>query len=73
MNDFVDFAITLLNYRIHSKLLDSKDKKDAAYYLAALYNKGMGNRIVEEDLQAITDFIDKDYSVDFQILQRITD
>lgn len=73
LNDFADFAITWLNYQVNARLLKPKDKKEAAYYLVTLYNKGMGNRIVEDDLQAITDFICKDYSVDFQILQRIND
>lgn len=69
--DFVDFAVTLLNYQINSQALEPNAKREAAYYLATLYNKGMGNRIVEDDLQKITDMIVQDYALDMQILQRI--
>jgi hypothetical protein len=71
INDFVDFAVTLLNYEINSQIRDAKTKKDAAYYLATLYNQGMGNRIEEDDLQSIAKFIYDDYSLDFEILERI--
>lgn len=70
-NDFVDFAVTLLNYNINAQIISAQDKREAAYYLTTLYNRGMGNRITEADLQRITDMIVTDYALDMQILQRI--
>ena len=71
LNDFADFAVTLLNYKVNAQIIPPHEKKEAAYYLATLYNRGMGNRIVESDLQQIAEMITTDYALDMQILQRI--
>lgn len=70
-NDFVDFAVTLLNYKVNAQVIAVQEKHEAAYYLTTLYNRGVGNRIVEADLQKITDMITADYALDMQILHRI--
>lgn len=71
LEDFGTFATTLLNYYINNKTLEAKDKSDAAYYMATLYNKGIGCRITEEHLQLIKKTIVEDYSVDFMVAQRL--
>lgn len=73
LEDFGSFATTLLNYYITSNRMEPTDKPKAAYYLATLYNKGIGNRITEEHLQLISKTITAEYSIDFMVVQRLND
>ena len=69
LEDFGTFAATILNHYGHNSLLPGDQRQDAAYYLTTLYNKGIGNRIVEEHLQAIAQMLAQDTTVDFQVMQ----
>ncbi len=69
--EFGDFATTLLNYYVNAQIIESQDKMDAAYYLTTLYNKGMGNRITEDDMTTIARVIARDYSFNMQVLEKI--
>jgi len=71
LEDFSTFSMTLLNYYTNNKAIDISQKKEAAYFLCTLYNKGIGNRIIEEHLQVIAQTIANDYSVDFTVIQRL--
>lgn len=71
IQDFSSFSSTLLNYYVNNRVIDISDKKETAYYLTTLFNKGMGNRILEEHLQLIAHTIISDYSVDFTVVQRL--
>lgn len=71
LEDFGGFATTLLNYYVNNNIVLSLDKHEAAYFLTTLYNKGIGNRIIEKHLQEIAKSISSDYSIDFTIVQRI--
>ena len=69
LEDFGLFAATMLNHYSHNRIIAGEDRKDAAYFLTTLYNKGIGNRIIEEHLQSIAQMIEQDPSVDFQVMQ----
>jgi len=69
--EFGDFATTLLNYYVNAQIITPKEKFEAAYYLTTLYNKGMGNRITEQDMQTIARVITNDYSLNIQLLDKI--
>lgn len=69
--DFGNFAVTLLNYNVNNHIIDLKLKKQYAYFLTSLYNKGIGNRITEEDLQEIAHVIATDHRVDFNIINEL--
>lgn len=71
LEDFGSFAATLLNYYINNNRLPQSEKPEASYYLATLYNKGIGNRITEEHLQVISKAIADDSSIDFMVAQRL--
>lgn len=71
LEDFVDFSVTLLNHYVGNQAIAIDDKKEAAYYLCTLYNKGLGNKITEEHLQLIAQTIASDYSVKFDIIKRL--
>lgn len=69
LEDFGVFVTTLLNHYVNNHVIELKDKKEAAYFMTSLYNKGIGNRITEEHLQAIAQTIAQDYTVDFAVIQ----
>lgn len=71
LEDFNNFSTTILNYYINNKVIELNDRKEAAYYLTTLYNKGIGNRIIEEHLQLISQTIASDYNIDFSVIQRL--
>ncbi len=71
IEDFGSFAATLLNFYISNNRMSQSDKPEAAYYLTTLYNKGIGNRIIEEHLQVISKAITDDSSIDFMVSQRL--
>ncbi|MFZ4861653.1 hypothetical protein ACL9RF_05655 [Sphingobacterium sp. Mn56C] len=71
LEDFGTFAATVLNHNINNHIIAANEKKEAAYFLATLYNKGIGNRITEEHLQQIAALIEQDYTVDFEVYKRI--
>lgn len=71
LDDFGNFATTLLNCYINNHTLDRSEKSEAAYYLITLYNKGIGNRISEAHLHVIAKTIEEDFSVDFAVMQRL--
>lgn len=69
IEDFGNFASSILNYNVQNHLIDPNIKKEYAYFLTTLYNKGIGNRITEEHLQVIAEAISSDSSVDFTVIQ----
>ena len=69
LEDFGSFASTVLNFSVQNQQINSGLKKEYAYFLTTLYNKGMGNRIIEEHLQVIAQAIAADSSIDFSIIQ----
>lgn len=71
LDDFSNFSTTILNYYVNNKAIDVADKKAAAYYLTSLYNKGLGNRIIEEHLQLIAQEISANYNIDFGVIKRL--
>ena len=71
IEDFGKFASSILNYNVQNHLIDAKIKKEYAYFLTTLYNKGIGNRITEEHLQVIAEAISSDSSVDFTVIQEL--
>jgi hypothetical protein len=71
IEDFGSFASSILNYNVQNHLIDSNIKKEYAYFLTTLYNKGIGNRITEEHLQVIAEAIASDSSVDFAVIQEL--
>lgn len=71
LQDFGSFATTLLNYHINNKVITAEQKKEAAYFLTTLYNKGIGNRITEAHLQEIARTIEADYSIEYEVIQRL--
>lgn len=71
LEDFGDFAVSVINYNVDNHSIDPQLKKQYAYFLASLYNKGIGNRITEEHLQKIAEVIAADYRVDFNIINQL--
>jgi hypothetical protein len=71
IEDFGKFASSILNYNVQNHLIDQKIKKEYAYFLTMLYNKGIGKRITEEHLQVIAESISSDSSVDFTVIQEL--
>jgi hypothetical protein len=71
IEDFGKFASSILNYNVQNHLIDPKIKREYAYFLTTLYNKGIGNRISEEHLQVIAEAISSDSSVDFTVIQEL--
>lgn len=71
IEDFGKFASSILNYNVQNHLIDPKIKREYAYFLTTLYNKGIGNRITEEHLQVIAEAISSDSSVDFTVIQEL--
>ncbi|MGN0002288.1 MAG: hypothetical protein ACI35V_02535 [Sphingobacterium composti] len=71
IEDFGNFASSIINYNVQNHLIDPKIKKEYAYYLTTLYNKGIGNKITEEHLQVIAKAISSDSSVDFGVIQEL--
>ena len=69
LEDFGTFAATLLNLYGHNQILKIDQRLEAAYFLTTLYNKGIGNRIIEEHLQSIAKMLHDDTTVDFQVMQ----
>lgn len=69
LEDFGNFSSTIINYYVNNRLIPISNKKDAAYYLTTLYNKGIGNRITEEHLQMIAETIAADSNVDFEVVK----
>jgi len=71
IDDFGKFASSIINYNVQNHLIDPKIKKEYAYFLTTLYNKGIGNRITEEHLQVIAKAVSSDSSVDFAVIQEL--
>ena len=71
LEDFSNFSTTLLNYYVNNKVIAMEDKKESAYYLTTLFNKGMGNRITEEHVHLIAQTISADYTIDFTVVKRL--
>lgn len=71
IEDFGKFASSVLNYNVQNHLIDPRIKKEYAYFLTTLYNKGIGNRITEEHLQLIAQAIAVDSTVDFSVIQEL--
>ncbi len=69
LEDFGTFAATILNHYGHNQVLKINERLEAAYFLTTLYNKGIGNRIIEEHLQSIAKMLYNDSTVDFQVMQ----
>lgn len=69
--EFGDFATTLLNYYVNAQIIDPQYKMEAAYYLTTLYNRGIGNRITEQDMSTIARVIAQDHSLDMRVLGKI--
>lgn len=68
IEDFGNFATTVLNYYVNNQVLEPSEKKEAAYWLTTLFNIGLGNRISEEHLQLISTSIAADHTVDFNVV-----
>lgn len=66
---FVTFATSLVNFYSGSSLIT--DRKESALLLSRSFNKGIGNRITQEDLDQIADLIISDPTVDYSILNLI--
>jgi len=71
LEDLSVFCSTVLNYYVSNTVLELSKKKEAAYYLVTLYNKGIGNRITEEHLQLIAHTIASSEEVDFSVVRRL--
>lgn len=71
IEDFGNFASSIINYNVQNHAIDPKIKKEYAYFLTSLYNKGIGNRITEEHLQTIAEAISSDSSVNFAVIQEL--
>lgn len=71
LDDFSGFSSTILNYYVSNKFIMLNEKKEAAFYLTTLYNKGIGNRITDDHLQLISEMIANDSSIDFNVVKRL--
>ncbi|HLS96389.1 hypothetical protein BC792_102250 [Sphingobacterium allocomposti] len=69
--DFVTFATSLINFYSGSQLIDTAERKDTALILSSSFNKGLGNRITEDDIGQISELIISDPTLDYSILSPI--
>lgn len=68
---FLTFSSSLLNFYIGSSLLKVPEKEAAGLFLGNLYNKGLGNRISDEDISSLALLITEDPHIDYAIIQAI--
>ena|SRR5690606_15005361 len=68
---FIKFGTSLVNFYTGSQLITSIDRKPTGLLLVTCFNKGIGNRISDKDLDEISDFIISDSSLDYSILNPI--
>lgn len=68
---FGEYATSVLNFYVGSKLLSNEDKMEAAYFLTQLFNKGLGNKISAEDMIEIAAALIQDATLDYSILHPI--
>lgn len=68
---FGEYACSVLNFYVGSKLISLADKKNAALYICDLYNAGIKNSIVKEDLVEIAAVIASDPTLDYQVINPI--
>ena len=71
LEDFGAFATTVINNYINNNVILLEDKSEAAYFLTTLYNKGIGNRIIEDHLLMISQTITNDTTVDFEVIKML--
>ncbi|WON93371.1 MULTISPECIES: hypothetical protein [unclassified Sphingobacterium] len=72
-NLFGDYAVSALNFYVGSSILPPNEKREAALFLADLYNAGIRNAISPEDLQEIADVLTQDATLNYQLLAPIFD
>lgn len=70
---FGDYATSVLNFYVGSSILTLAEKRDAALFLANLYNAGIKNAIDQQDLQEIADVLAQDPTLNYQVLAPIFD
>lgn len=70
---FGDYAASVLNFYVGSSILGLAEKRDAALFLASLYNAGIKNVINQQDLQEIADVLAQDPTLNYQVLAPIFD
>ena len=71
LETFVSFATSLTNFYSGSQLIDTAERKDTALILSKSFNKGMGNRITDADLDQLSELIISDPTLDYSILNPI--
>lgn len=67
-NLFGEYAVSALNFYVGSSILTISQKREAALFLANLYNAGIRNVISDKDLQEIADVIAQDATLNYQLL-----
>ncbi|WP_343565893.1 hypothetical protein [Sphingobacterium sp.] len=72
-NIFGDYATSVLNFYVGSSILALTEKRDAALFLANLYNAGIKHAIDQQDLQEIADVLAQDPTLNYQVLAPIFD
>jgi hypothetical protein len=72
-NVFGDYAVSVLNFYVGSGILSLDQKREAALFLANLYNGGIRNAISPEDLEEIADVLKQDATLNYQLLAPIFD
>ncbi len=70
---FGHYAASILNFYVGSSLLLLEEKLDAAWFLTTLYNKGMRNRISDEDMREMAAIFSKDPTLDYSVIQPVFD
>ncbi|CAM3482256.1 hypothetical protein SPPR111872_02735 [Sphingobacterium prati] len=70
---FGDYAASVLNFYVGSAILALVEKREAALFLASLYNAGIKNAINQQDLQEIADVLAQDPTLNYQVLAPIFD
>ena len=72
-NLFGDYSVSVLNFYVGSAILSHSEKRDAALFLANLYNAGIRNTISQADLEEIADILTQDATLNYQLLAPIFD
>ncbi|MDR0263202.1 MAG: hypothetical protein LBJ04_08235 [Sphingobacterium sp.] len=72
-NMFGEYAVSVLNFYVGSGILSLDQKREAALFLANLYNAGIRNAISPEDLEEIADVLKQDATLNYQLLAPIFD
>lgn len=70
---FGDFAVSALNFYVGSSILTPQEKREAALFLATLYNAGIKNAIDPADLNEIADVLAQDSTLNYQVIAPIFD